>query len=299
MTVLDLFTRLYGRLHSERLYYRFLTPSRYVVRSLANHFLPNYLSKPHRVTNKVIDGLIVSFTSFPARIDSVWQVVECLFRQTYLPEKIILWLSKEQFPSDKNLPESLRCRLNDRFEIRFVEGDIRSHKKYYYVCKNFPDKYIFLIDDDIYYHSRIIENTWNAHLQNHRAVICNYGYHIQVDKGHNIAPYMKWKRVYIHSDNTNLFFGSGGGTLFHPSMLYQDVLKIDLACRLTPIADDIWLNAMVRLQGTSILLLKNRLVLPIENKGDVKLADQNRIGNKNDEQIDNLNNYYGKNIFTN
>ena len=292
MTVLDLFTRLYGRLHSERLYYRFLTPSRYVVRSLANHFLPNYLSKPHRVTNKVIDGLIVSFTSFPARIDSVWQVVECLFRQTYLPEKIILWLSKEQFPSDKDLPESLRCRLNDRFEIRFVEGDIRSHKKYYYISKLFPEKYVFLIDDDIYYPTTLIENTWKAHVECPEAAICNYGFHIQYDDKGGLKPYNQWKRIYGSSYSDAIFFGSGGGTLIKPSSLYSDLKDINLALKLAPIADDIWLNAMVNLIGLKKVLLNNRQILPVCIKGDSKLASQNRENSQNDIQLENVINYY-------
>lgn len=300
MTVLDLFTRIYGRLHSERLHYKLLTPLRYIVRSLANRFLPNYLSKPHRVTNKVIDGLIVSFTSFPARIDSVWQVVECLSRQTYLPEKIILWLSKEQFPSEKDdMPESLTCRLSKRFEIRFVDGDKGSHKKYYYVSKLFPEKYVFLIDDDIYYPTTLIENTWEAHLANPDAVICNYGYHMQYGVQGDLKPYNKWKRLYEYSCSDSIFFGSGGGTLIKPSSLYSDFEDIGIALQLTPIADDIWLNAMVNLAGLEKVLLNNRQILPICIKDDSKLASQNRENSKNDRQLKNIINYYTKKIGVN
>lgn len=298
MNVLDLFVSIYGRLYKRKLLpNRFLSPLRFSIRKLANRVLPSYLAKPYSRHQKKIENLIVSFTSFPARIDTVWQVVECILRQSYLPEKVILWLSKNQFPSFQDIPISLRKRVGDIFEIRLVDGDIRSHKKYYYVCSLFPDKYIFLIDDDIYYSSRMIEKTWNAHLRNSNSVICNYGYHILYDKNHKIMPYMKWERVYCYSDCKNLFFGSGGGTLFYPSMLYHDVVNIELACSLTPLADDIWLNAMVRLQGVSVVLLKNGRVLPIENQGDVKLAEQNRLGNKNDEQIDNMINYYGEKLF--
>ncbi len=299
MTVLDHFINLYGRLHSERVHYRLLTPPRYIVRSFANRILPNYLAKSHTISNRVIEGLVVSFTSFPARINNVWQVVECLSRQTYLPEKIILWLSKEQFPSEKNIPNSLKSRLNDRFEIRFVEGDIRSHKKYHYISKLFPEKYVFLIDDDIYYPTTLIENTWEAHLANPQAVICNYGFHIQYDKNGDIKPYNKWQRFYEGSHSDTIFFGSGGGTLIKPSCLYSDLEDINLALQLTPIADDIWLNAMVNLAGLNKILLNNRQILPVCIKDDSKLASQNRENNQNDIQLKDVINYYTRKIGVN
>lgn len=299
MTVLDLFTKLYGRLHSERLHYRFLSLPRYIVRSLANRILPNYLAKQCALSNRVIEGLFVSFTSFPARINNVWQVVECLSRQTYLPEKIILWLSKEQFPSEKDIPESLKSRLNDRFEIRFVDGDIRSHKKYHYISMLFPEKYVFLIDDDIYYPISLIENTWKAHLAYPDAVICNYGFHIEYDDNGVLKPYNKWKRIYTESSSDAIFFGSGGGTLIKPSSLYSDLDDIDLALQLTPIADDIWLNTMVNLTGLKKVLLNNRQILPVCSKDDSKLASQNRENNQNDIQLENVVNYYKNKIGVN
>ena len=87
----------------------------------------------------------------------MWHVVECMFRQSYQPKKIILWLSQEQFPNEEDIPMSLRKRVNNIFQIRMVSGDIRSHKKYYYVVKEYPNSLILLIDDDLYYPTDMIE----------------------------------------------------------------------------------------------------------------------------------------------
>lgn len=293
MNILNLLTQVYGCLYNRpNIHYRILSPARLFVRKTAHLLLPKYLSRQKKESQTIISDLIVSFTSFPARIDEVWQVVECMLRQTYLPEKILLWLSKEQFPSRDRIPESLKKREGKRFEIRIVDGDIRSHKKYYYVSKYYPDKYVFLIDDDIYYPTTLLENTWKAHLEHPSSVICNYGFEIQYDGSGGLKPYNEWKRNYQGSESNHLFFGSGGGTLICPSKLYPDLLNIDLALKLTPIADDIWLNAMVKLMGLPVKLLPNRFILPIIVKQDVKLAEQNRLYNKNDEQISNIINYY-------
>ena len=75
-------------------------------------------------------------------------------------------------------------------------------------------------------------------------------------------------------------------------MLYKDITNIEIALKLAPIADDIWLNAMVNLAGTKKILLKNGQILPICTEKDVKLANQNLMGNRNDIQIQAVMNYY-------
>ena len=285
MNALSLLTKTYAWLHNyPSVPYWVLTPFRKIVRGTANIILPYYLARPHK--KRKIDGkeIIVSFTSFPARINNVWQVVECMLRQTYLPSKIILWLSKKQFPNFEDIPYSLREREDELFEIRMVEGDIRSHKKYYYAVKEYPNSLIFLIDDDIYYPTDIIARTMKAHKQHPNAVICNYGYHIGYTKEGDLLPYCKWEKEYYYSEASDLFFGSGGGTLLNPSLLRKELTNITKAIDLTPTADDIWLNAVVKLNNKRIILLKNGPILPIRNPNNQTLSSINRNLSQNDTQ---------------
>ena len=238
--------------------------------------------------------VIVSFTSFPARIQNVWQVVECMFRQTCRPYKIILWLSRDQFPTRESVPESLRIRENGVFEIRLVDGNIRSHKKYYYVAQEYPDSWIFLIDDDIYYPTDILERSWRAHEENPRAVIANYGYSIAYDEDGSCLSYSRWKPCHIGAKGKGLFFGSGGGTLLKPSLLYKDLTDIELALKLTPLADDIWLNAMCQLAHLDIVILPYGLLLPVESRGNITLSSVNNGESKNDEQLGRIKTYYSR-----
>ena len=178
------------------------------------------------------------------------------------------------------------------FEIRIVEGDIRSHKKYHYVSKEYHDSLIFLIDDDIYYPTDILERTMKAHQKYPDAIICNYGYHISYKENGEMMPYNSWPKEYGFSTGFDLFFGSGGGTLFKPSWLHEDLTNIDLAMKLTPIADDIWLNAMVSMTGREKVMLPNGLILPVPIKENIKLASQNKGQSQNDEQINSIMAHY-------
>lgn len=56
-------------------------------------------------------------------------VIETILSQSIKPDKVILYLSKVQFPRlEEDLPDSLLNMKARGLDIRFVEGDIRSHK---------------------------------------------------------------------------------------------------------------------------------------------------------------------------
>lgn len=292
--ILNLFISLYGLLRSYRgIPFFALTPLRRAVRYSAKLILPKYLNKSLRSEPEQHIDVIVSFTSFPARINDVWQVVECMLRQTFQPKKVILWLSRDQFPTTDSIPTSLTSRIGEIFEIRLVEGDLRSHKKYYYATKEYPHSKIVLIDDDLYYPTYMLEELYLEHMKHPQDLISRYAFVIHYDDNGHCLPYRKWREVYGACEGNDVFFGSGGGTLFTPDMMYKDLLDEQLSRRLTPIADDIWLNAMTRLGATHIRKIPSTMILPIIGKGSkIKLSAQNVGQDKNNEQIKSIIDYY-------
>ena len=302
MNFLNVCTKFYGALYTrEYLHKKMLSPIRRIARCLAHRYLPQYLEKERKYTPlKKRDDVIVSLTSFPARISDVWLSVSSLLYQTWQPYKIILWLSKEQFKSLDVLPSRLKKMQNNIFEIRLVEGDARSHKKYLYAFEEFKEYLVITVDDDIYYSSNLIECLVKAHDRYPQDVICMYGKIPVYAPNGELEKYSKWKGEY-NINEKDFFFGSGGGTLFQPSLMYEDTLNINLSLRLTPTADDIWLNAMVRLSKQHIRVVSKNLFLPVKMTEDIKLSSDNVENNMNDIQLLNVTNYYkiknGVNIF--
>ena len=269
---------------------------------LASRVLPSLLKcwrkKDYKAPIKT--NLIVSFTSFPARINTLWEVVASMFMQTLQPELLVLYLSKEQFPNTyDDLPQSLLRLQEYSLRIEFVEEDYRSHKKYYYALADYPNAYIVTIDDDILYHSSLLENLYKEAVEK-KCVVCNWARKMMWDnsvlKSYTSWPVQDKKTV---EDDINLFLLSGGGTIFPPSSLYEDVRNKELFLSLTPRADDIWLNAMLRLKGTSISRISRCYApLPIACEKDNTLWMTNIT--ENDKQISAIDSYYqqqGKSIW--
>jgi hypothetical protein len=292
MNALNILAKFYGLQRNYGLPIWVMTPLRRATRSFANWYLPKYLSKP--VVRKGLSGekMIVSFTSFPARIMDVWKVVESLKRQSLLPEKIILWLSKEQFPTEDTIPDSLWKQVDNLFEIRMVEGDIRSHKKYYYVMQEFPNYTFITCDDDIYYDADMIKRLVVVARNYPKCIIANVTSRILFDDEGNVLPYLRWDSrpsPFASADRVQIGIG---GVLYPPNCLHKLTLRKDLFLRLAPLADDIWLNTMARLNNTPVVQSSySPLPLPIENASPSLSSVNNGAENKNDVQIKQIRDY--------
>lgn len=251
---------------------------------------------------KTKSDVIVSLTSFPKRIQTLWMVIECLMRQTVAPKKIILWLSELQFPDKEKLPMKLLEQQERGLEIRFVPEDLRSHKKYYYTFLEYPNSPVLLADDDILYSPTLIEELLKDFTPG--KVHCGYGSYITRHHDGSVRPYNEWSRKPDKENLNDFFFGSGGGTLMVPSSLYDDRCKKKLFTKLCPIADDIWLNAMARINKLPITKVRTEPVISVrithnETLADSNLSKESKINN--DSQIEKVNRYYfnmlGKDLF--
>lgn len=254
---------------------RFNSAVRFAMRFIANNILPIVyeFSRPETIVEKL--PIIVSLTSFPARIKKLHIVIESLLRQKAAPEKIILWLSKDQFPGEmSDVPKSLLMQQSRGLEIRFVDGDIRSHKKYYYVFREYPKKHVLTIDDDLLFPSTFIFDTYRVATDHPNSVVANFGSKISWNATLNCFE-KKYERIPPCTTGKNLFFGSGGGTLFPPNRVNDYLDDIQVIMQLCPTADDIYLNAISRLAGLDITFREVLPLLSIENKNDEKLTDHN------------------------
>ena len=248
---------------------------------------------------KAVDNLIISITSFPARIDFFEYTLFSLIQQTTRPSKIILWLSEDEFAkAEKPIPESLAKYSEFNFEIRFVKENYRSYKKLVHCLTDFPNHIIVTADDDIYYPPNWLELLYKEHLAFPDDIIAHRVRTISFT-GQKINLYNNWEGSKTDHSLCNFFTGAGG-VLYPPDALYKDVLNTDLFLTLCPSADDIWFYVMAILKKTRIRKLKNGydyamdfdyiydkkyLVVP-------KLTDQNISNNQNDAQLRAVLDYY-------
>lgn len=239
------------------------------------------------------EKIVVSLTSFPGRIDTLWITIESILRQSVKPDKIILWLAESQFDGLKSLPGSLLILQKRGLTIRFCD-DLRSHKKYFYTMQEYPDDLVVLLDDDMIYPLDTIEKLIKLH-HKYPADICTI-------TGQVIVPGKlpsQWRNPMLsekfeHSDELQVF--SGSGSLYPPHAVHKDAFDKKKMQGVCPYADDLWLTYMGQGNNTKITALYPWRAFPITIYGTSQesLWKINAAQGQNDIQWENLLNLHVK-----
>lgn len=257
-------------------------------RTVPKHFIKTLHQYPQGVnTTPREQEVVVSLTSFPARIEEVWIVIECLFRQTYKADKIILWLSIKQFPK-QDLPQKLKDQTKRGLDIRFVEEDLRSHKKYIYAFEAFPNAQIITVDDDLYYDHRLIENLILLKKKYPNAVVTNRAHQLNFNKKNEIQKYRNWAHNTTIEVPSYFTVQTGGfGTLYLKDDLDKTYNNMELIKNNIPDADDLWLKVQTLLKYKKVVTNAryNKDPLTVKSSQIEKLVYKNVLRGGNDEQL--------------
>lgn len=104
------------------------------------------------------EKLIVSLTSFGKRLENIPIVLDTIFSQTMLPDKVVLNLA-----FDEVIPIHVQLYLEkNKIEV-FRVPDTKVYKKLIPTLKRYPNDIIISIDDDWLYPDRMIEDFMNIH----------------------------------------------------------------------------------------------------------------------------------------
>ena len=244
--------------------------------------------------------LIVSLTSYPARIYDIHYAIYSLFKQNLKPNKIILWLGKDQFPNrEKDLPKKLLKFIKHGLTIKYVK-DLKSYTKLIPALKEYKNALIVTADDDIFYPQNWLEKLYNSWQGNRDCVICHRAHRIMLD-GKTLFPYNSFKQEIIDDNPSfHIFLTGVGGVLYPPNIFYKDILNEEIYKKLTPQNDDIWFWAMSVLNDKKIKIVDEPInhltyINPEREIGlnnDLTLSSSNIIKNENDIQFEKLINYY-------
>ena len=235
--------------------------------------------------------IIASLTTFPSRIRQVRYAIKSIMMQTVRPDKVILWLAREQFSSE-TIPDNLKDLCDYGLEIRFCE-DLRSHKKYYYALQQQKaDEIVITFDDDIIYHPHSIERLIEKHNEYPNSIICNQVHVITWDENDNIKPYNQWNHYKKGISNPNVDFMplTGSGCLYPYNTMPEITFdkKTLKGCAFT--ADDLWIGYIARLSGRSICLVDKpaNLFSVVKSSQAQHLGQINCLGDGNDQTIKKL-----------
>jgi hypothetical protein len=234
--------------------------------------------------------LIVSLTSYPLRFPTLGLTLQRLLCQSFHPDRIILWVSKE---AAALLPEDVMALKYGPMEILTTQ-DIGPHTKIIPTLRLFPRSVIVTADDDVDYWPTWLEELVFAWSGSTREIVCHRAHEITVDAAGYPRPYGEW--IYetpLPKDSIYLFPTGVSGVLYPPGCLSEKVFDINSLLKLCPRNDDLWLYWMGRIANSHVLNLgtvrrDGRSVVCWDGSQAVALYEENVFNGGNDRQISNL-----------
>lgn len=110
--------------------------------------------------------VIVSFTTYPKRIQNVPRVLDSIADQTLKPSKIVVNLARSDYENENAIPENVLDFMHKHnVEINFVEEDTKVYKKIIPTLLMYPHDLILSIDDDFIYPQYMIQDFYQTYKQ--------------------------------------------------------------------------------------------------------------------------------------
>ena len=210
--------------------------------------------------------VLVSLTSFPARLPYLHHTLYSLLTQDYKDFHIALFLSSSEIaPSKLPLILKIFARLG-LLSIHFVEENLRAYKKLFYALQAYPEHIIITIDDDQIYAPNTISLLLESYARFPHAIHTNWTYDaafLAEILGIDPAQYLP----IIKENSPHLALASVGvsGVLYPPRAFGQEFFNKQAIVSLAPYSDDLWFFVMSVLSDMPKVLVKSALEHPKES----------------------------------
>jgi hypothetical protein len=258
----------------------------------------NLTSKEKIVDDHGDNDIVVSLTTFGQRINEVYLTLESIGLQTVKPNKLVLWLAKDEFYG-KELPNSLKNLIERGLEVCYCH-DLKSYNKLIPSLKLFPNSNIVTVDDDIIYNRDLNETFLKNSKIYPKTILCALSKEISLKNG-IVQSYNNW---FLHDRGDAKVPGLnamalGVGGVFYPSGCFsKEIFKSEVFMEICPFADDLWFKVVSLLNSTYTLNISNHFDRTsnrniIFSAQEDSLSMRNVVKGENDIQFQKLIDYFG------
>lgn len=229
--------------------------------------------------------IIVSLTTKPERIKKTWLVAESILRQKKRPDGLILYLAKDEFQTESDLPRSILSLRKRGLKIIFVEENLRPHNKYFHTMCSYPKADVLTVDDDKIYSSDLISHLVEYSNRYPRSICAVLVRRIKV-KDRLVNSYLNWEISMKNEGPSHGLLSLGvGGVLFPAGSLHSALFDVRRLKEQALLTDDLWIKIMALKKGTKVASaagMFDRPFISIVGLGKEQLMNLNVLKGQND-----------------
>ena len=198
------------------------------------------------------ENFIVTMTSHAGRFRSLGSFFRSFELQELLPKHFALYLTQE----DSNLLETMDVYIPNFVSVRICE-DLGPGNKLIPALRDFPDKRIITVDDDVIYPKDLLQRLVSYSLEFPLNIIACRAHKVTLNDDFTPRKYSEWDhKVSNFNSSSTLLFPTGVGMIcYPPKSLHPDVLDVENYLKNCLFQDDIWFYIQAIRAGTKLRLL--------------------------------------------
>jgi len=201
---------------------------------------------------KESENFIVTMTSHAGRFHSLGVFFRNFELQELLPKHLILYLTHE----DSKTLATMDVYIPNFVSVRICE-DLGPGNKLIPALRDFPNKKIITVDDDVIYPRDLIQRLVAYSLEFPLNIIAGRVHKVVLNENFIPLRYSEWEHKISNISNpSTLLFPTGVGMVcYPPQSLHPDVLDVDTYQKNCHFQDDIWFYIQAIRAGTEVRLL--------------------------------------------
>lgn len=239
--------------------------------------------------------LIISLTTAVTRIHELHYCVYSLLTQSYRPDAVILWLTKDTFPGgEADIPPKLRALQQWGLSIRWCDTDMGGFSKLKPAMREYPGAVVVAADENVFYGPDWLADLWKAYQASDKRTCIACQARRVAFREDGILPYSRWLRIVPPAVPSYHHFAVGdAGVLYPPQSLHWGALDDEKTKCLCSSCVDVWLWGMGVLGGTRTQLINETHPLRFVNvnlalRGDVSAVSGPLAPAEKDVQLNHL-----------
>lgn len=216
------------------------------------------------VTQKnVAQDVVVSLTSYPARLPQLHLVIRSLLHQSLSPREIVLYLATDT--NEEDIPDSLRELEKYNFTIKTGYENLKPHTKYFYAMKEYPSDIVITVDDDLLYDKNLVSDLYQTYQKYPHCISCRRVHHMKKSCEGDVKSYNDWQWEYteILEPSHELLATGCGGALYPPKVLPPETFDAEAIKAHCLNTDDIWLKFMELKADVKVVFTNSKVIHPL------------------------------------
>ncbi len=219
------------------------------------------IKKINQKTPNLEEKVTITLTTIKNRISNLDKVIDSLLSQKITPEKIIINISEAPFLIDEGIAKSNKeinhLKTNSIIKINWTDNTGPYRKIIPYLSEHFKGKKkqerkFITVDDDTIYPEDFIEKLL-FYINKEKCVVAYRGRKISFSEK-EIEPYESWQLGEPSKSFSNMPTGKDG-VIYSTDFFNETILDMDIALKIAPTADDLWIKWHCALNGVKSIIL--------------------------------------------